>query len=686
MSRTCTALLLLAAAVALPVRTTSQAPATPSAVGPRTIVGANVRASNNLTTGGRNECWVAVSPTNPDFVVGVAQSSAEGNPTTGPRRCSTQISRSGGETWREINLPGQEEGCFDPMQAFGVDGRLYVMHTMMGRNMGAEIAGNETRRTGEIRVWASSDEGRTWEGPAKLECPLAPDHPRLVVDRTNGPYRGRVYVAWNEVSDTLLKLKYHVFLHYSEDGGKTFSDPKLLISDDGGKLVATEPVVLSDGTLLVTYYQYYWPLSSPKNDRQPVYILRSTDGGQTFGPPEKIFDAGSSSWRHLRGDFGRAFTLPIFVADMGSSSRFRDRIYAVWDDVSAGQSNIWLVSSSDKGRTWSAPRRVNDNPPPVPGTPPDYRMTPVVAVNNDGVVGIAWYDRRDDPSRRCWRYYFSASLDGGDTFTPNTPISSAASCPDKDVAPTVRVWNTSDEIEDTLPTRQELEKMKLTMERRQLEEEIGVAAAWREAAGKADASRIRVAFDKGRNVWPGHYSGLDAVSDGGFQAFWADRRNAVQQLFAARVDVTLVADPPVPMTEVALVTDRIQVIGGPAKVDDAKGTVGFEIQLRNVSDRPIYAPIRLRVAKIGKLGTAPTLAVIEPDGGGLAAGAWWDFTKHLGTRGRLDPKKVSEARTITIKTKPATGLDGVFDFEVLGGVEKRPTTTNDRAALPKVKP
>src|SRR5581483_5318694 len=179
-------------------------------------------------------------------------------------------------------------------------------------------------------VWSTTDEGKHWKGPGELKYPVAPDHPRIVVDTSTGPHKGRLYVAWNEVADTVFKRKFHIFLNYSDDGGETFSEPILLGGDDDGKLVMTEPLVLSDGTLLLTYYQYFFPLSGSKNDHQPVYILRSTDGGETFAKPEKIGEVGSSGWRHLRRDFGRAFTLPIFTADESASSRFRDHLYMVW--------------------------------------------------------------------------------------------------------------------------------------------------------------------------------------------------------------------------------------------------------------------------------------------------------------------------------------------------------------------
>jgi hypothetical protein len=673
------AVLLSAAAIA--------AGAEDRATGARIVVGPNLRASANTDSGGRNECWITASPTKPTFLVGVSQTSVGGSLTAGPRQCATTISRNGGQTWREIGLPKQEQGCFDPMAVSASDGRVYVMQAQLGQNFGVGGLGvSVERREGTIRIYSTTDEGKTWSGPAEMHCPVPPDHPRMTVDRSGGPHDGRLYIVWNEVSDTFLKKKYHLFMHTSDDGGKTFSDPILLVTDEGGKLVAAEPVVLSDGTLLATYYQYFWPLSDPKNDRQPFYLLRSTDGGETFGKPEKIAEVASSAWRHLRKDFGRAFTLPIVVADTSPSSPYRDRVYMVWDDVRGGDSNIWLQRSADKGRTWSAPTRINDNEKAPPGGPPDFRMTPVVAVNPAGVVGIAWYDRRNDPTHRCWEHFFTASLDGGETFLSNTPISTARSCPDKGLPPSVYVFNTSPDFEDTLPTQDELKGDDENFQLRMMEETLGIRRALKEAARDVDEARIRVAFDAGRNVWPGHYTGLTSDADGVFHALWADRRSDLQQLFTARVEVLKAPEKDAPPTRETDVTKLVQLVGGPAKYDEAGGTANFELQVRNVSDRAIHAPLKVRVTGIASTPEGPTAAFVDPDEGGAGGsgetaggekaekptagvGAAWDFSDALGTRRRLAPLEISEARMITIKTRPETGLDGVFDFEVTGGVE-----------------
>src|SRR5690606_7441422 len=120
-------------------------------------------------------------------------------------------------------------------------------------------------------------------------------------------------------------------------------------------------------------------------------------------------------------------------------------------------------------------------------------------VNAQGHVGVAWYDRREDPARRCWKQYFAASLDGGVTFTPNVAVSSAASCPAKDAQPSVYVWNGADDTDETWPTEAELEQLADT-DRRMLSETLGIQRALKAASTGITAPRVRVAFDSGRNA------------------------------------------------------------------------------------------------------------------------------------------------------------------------------------------
>jgi hypothetical protein len=93
---------------------------------------------------------------------------------------------------------------------------------------------------------------------------------------------------------------------------------------------------------------------------------------------------------------------------------------------------IVLATSSDGGKTWTKPLRVNDN------KTASNQSNVGIAVNAQGAVGIVWNDRRDDPSDNCFRPYFTASFDGGKSFLANQKVSDDAGCtvtPDGKPAP-----------------------------------------------------------------------------------------------------------------------------------------------------------------------------------------------------------------------------------------------------------
>ncbi len=48
---------------------------------------------------------------------------------------------------------------------------------------------------------------------------------------------------------------------------------------------------------------------------------------------------------------------------------------------------------------------------------------PTLAVNRDGVVGMLWYDRRDNPDNLSYYARFMASVDGGEKWLPSVRVS-----------------------------------------------------------------------------------------------------------------------------------------------------------------------------------------------------------------------------------------------------------------------
>src|SRR5262249_2643549 len=87
---------------------------------------------------------------------------------------------------------------------------------------------------------------------------------------------------------------------------------------------------------------------------------------------------------------------------------------------------IFFASSSDNGRSWTAPRVVDDDGAPGPVAGRANHFMPALAVNRSGVVGVSWYDRRDNPDNLGYWVRFSASLDGGATWLPSARVSTSA--------------------------------------------------------------------------------------------------------------------------------------------------------------------------------------------------------------------------------------------------------------------
>ncbi|MGH9367835.1 MAG: sialidase family protein, partial [Thermoanaerobaculia bacterium] len=109
-------------------------------------------------------------------------------------------------------------------------------------------------------------------------------------------------------------------------------------------------------------------------------------------------------------------------ATSGGSKSYPDRLYVAWEDARLGPYRILFSSSADRGKTWSEPKPLDAR---VPSS--THQFQPALAVNPDGVLAVTWYDTRDSSEASHFHQYFRASLDGGETFLPTIQISSAPS-------------------------------------------------------------------------------------------------------------------------------------------------------------------------------------------------------------------------------------------------------------------
>ena len=341
---------------------------------------------------------IAVNPNNPDQVVGIAGRWAA-------------FSTDGGRTFTPVQPAGEEgRSGGDVSLAFDDKNNLFLSFLSIQRNGLPSYWGHGPGGNG-IWVRRSTDGGKTWdpepvgvkvwkgdEPNVKLE-----DMPRIWADtNAKSPHHGNLYIAWIEWQID----KSIVLFSRSTDGGKTWATPWRISTragyprDDNGAVVGIIGTVAPDGTQYVVW-----------NEGLNVTMAISRDGGKSFEPSRPIFDVGPPY-------FGGAGGIPGVPRAMGFPQVGLDAVqgtlYVTWSDFRNGDIDVFISRSPDKGKTWTPPMRVNDDPIHDGA---DQFLQWMVVDPTDGVIYVQFYDRRDDPTNRKTRVTLARSTDGGKTFT-----------------------------------------------------------------------------------------------------------------------------------------------------------------------------------------------------------------------------------------------------------------------------
>lgn len=370
------------------------------------------------------EPWVDVHPTDADIVAAIWQQDRWFN--GGARANVGAVSTDGGATWSEVRFPGItqcDDGPWDrasdPWLSFSPNGDLHVMHLVLDiETVPGKPGGFGPNGMAAQKIEASAFSDGTI-GPGEISDPILiafEDSGEDLHDKnsmTADPFDSNfVYAVWDfldlpagaainpdrGVFGGGLGFKGAALFSRTTDGGKTWSEPKVLYNPGGvNQTIGNQIVVDDDGTL----YDFF----------NEILNFRADDGGTQFdfNLSFKFSNDRGGRWlpagRPVR--LAKIMEAPVLDPDTNEPHRTAEvlfdvasdlntgALYAVWQDRRfTGRSAIAFTMSTDGGRSWTTPVRIDKTP--VTGTANDQAFLPSVDVAGDGTVGVTYYDFRNN--------------------------------------------------------------------------------------------------------------------------------------------------------------------------------------------------------------------------------------------------------------------------------------------------
>jgi hypothetical protein len=371
--------------------------------------------------GDENEAEIAIDPSNP------ARMFATGNYGPHGSGLFAAYSSDAGATWSKTDVSdgkiaqgGSEDlplACCNSSVAFDRFGNLFL--TYLEANTGKTVlavSGNGGRSFGNVTHFGGTNNdtdqptvitGPGSNGAAGSVWILYANHnvnPVTHVDTQNMAAQG---AAVNGVGAGNIGSFGAVQLVPNVAGvAQNFGDAS--VGEDGQLLVAFQDDTSADGPVMI-YASLDGDGLGSGGFSNPVAVGSTNAGGEDAIPaqPNMKIDSGIGLAYDISGG-----------ADGG-------RVYMVYTDENINESDdtdTWVRYSDDDGSTWSAGVRVNDD---VSGR---SQFLPRIAVDAEsGLVGVSWYDARNDPDNEAVQIYAAISDDGGESFGANVRVSDGMS-------------------------------------------------------------------------------------------------------------------------------------------------------------------------------------------------------------------------------------------------------------------
>ena len=520
-------------------------------------VRANQECTNQSAAGffgrgqSQNETAVAVNPTNPRNVV-IAQNDYR----QGDSACGVDFTLDSGRHWGSLVAPTNFGRGFaggarhywatagDPSVDFDSTGTAYLMCLVFNRGFPTNEEGDHTPfGSSGFMVFRSTDGGASWSFPGDYVAttPGAArgglgllDKVYMAVDANpRSRFRDRLYAAWVQYPADFSTAT--IFFGFSDDHGVTWHQtgaingfspalcPVRFGTDPPGTCNNSQfpdPFVAPNGDVYVTFingnncHGGIPGCPNPARDNHfQILIVKSTDGGTSFGPPVKVGDYNDvPDCLTYTGDNAGSACIP--TAPLSPRSIFRAANYPSGVALSSRKIVVDYGSYINRHSKPTASRRghcVPDGFSATTGLPLYQGVGDVDGCNNDIVVSV--------------------STNGGASFSgTSAPVSSLPSRNDEGrhladqwfqwTAKTAQGVSVSSYYDRKYGDDQSSGFMDFTLA-------VGVAGSHVRVTDRSLPPANEFPGTSGFSTFLGDYNGLAVGSDGVVHPAWPDTRNPI---------------------------------------------------------------------------------------------------------------------------------------------------------------
>jgi hypothetical protein len=359
-----------------------------SQFGPYTSYQVNVNASgNNIVGDAANEPSICVDPTNGNRMsIGWRQFDSV---ASNFRQAGVAHTINGGRTWSPRAVLQPNVFRSDPVLNSDSAGHFFYLSLL--QNFFDDL-------------WRSLNGGQSWTNIAPAD---GGDKQWFVIDNTNSPGHGFQYQSWSTDGNNYGGRQFT----RSTNGGLTWMNP---INIPNAPAWGTLDVD-SNGNLFI---------GGVNLTTNQIWCVRSTNAKN--GAVVPTFDQSAAvnlGGRIVTGGINPLGIVgQIFLAVDRSGRSTNNNVYmlaSVQPVGAATGSDVMFARSTNGGQTFSAPRRINDDPV----NHAKWHWFGTLSVAPNGRIDVVWFDTRNGANNTNSQLFYSYSFDGGNSWSPNIAVS-----------------------------------------------------------------------------------------------------------------------------------------------------------------------------------------------------------------------------------------------------------------------